>query len=105
MPFKFVEMRGPSNLHFRVMADGDDELPGGDVVVDAVDHAPAAKRQTHALVIASATCNRVAEFEEPISREYQTMRGCTEHAADHTPKRQDRHINRREPAAARGRKK
>jgi len=60
MPFKFVEMRGPSNLHFRVMADGDDELAGGFVVVDAVDHAATAEGEALASVVLGAAGNRVA---------------------------------------------
>lgn len=49
------------NLHFRrIMADRHDELPVTDVVVDAVDHAPAAKGQAHTFVVPRAAGDRVA---------------------------------------------
>ena len=62
------------------MADGHDELAGGLVVINAVDHAAAAKRQTLARVVPGAAGHRIAQMEKPVFREYQTVGGCFGHA-------------------------
>jgi hypothetical protein len=45
------------------MADGHDELAGGNVVVNAIDHAPAAEWEADTFVIACATGDRIAQAE------------------------------------------
>ncbi len=78
------------------MADRHHELPGADVVVDAVDHAPAAEGQALAFVILRAGGHGVTELEESIAREDQTMAGGSQHAGHHTPMARDGHTNRRQ---------
>lgn len=80
MPSKFLQMPGPSTLHFGIMADGDDELAGGFVVIDAVDHAASAERQTLARVVFGAAGHRIAQVKEPVLGEYQTVGRCFGHA-------------------------
>jgi len=76
-------MPSPSNFDFGIMADGHDELTGGDVMVNAVDHAATAEGQSDAGVIASAAGHSVSQVQTAIFREYQTMGGSFGHGADY----------------------
>jgi len=61
------------------MTDGHDELAGGFVVVNAIDHAASAEGQTHTAVVPGAAGYRIAEVEETVLLEYQTVGGCFGH--------------------------
>jgi len=61
------------------MTDRHDELAGGFVVINTVDHAASAEGQAYARVIPRATGHRIAQVQKPILFEYQTVGGCFGH--------------------------
>ena len=62
-----------SLLHFRIMTDGHNKLTHGFIVINAIDHAASAERQTDSCVILKAARHRVTELEEVILIEYQAV--------------------------------
>ncbi len=56
------------------MTDGDDEVAGGFVVINAVDHAASAEGKALAGVVLRAAGHSITEFEQTIPIEDQPMR-------------------------------
>jgi len=65
------------------MTDGHDELAGGFVVVNAIDHAATAEGQAHAGIVPGAAGHGISQIETTVFLEYQTVGGCFGHAADY----------------------
>jgi hypothetical protein len=76
------------------MTDRHDELAGGLVVVNAVDHAASAERKAHACVVPRAARHRISQIQKPILFEYQTMGGCFWHERILACFSRDGYINR-----------
>lgn len=77
-----------------IVTDAHNVLPRLPKMKNTVDHAAAAERQTHALVISLARGNRIAEVKGTVAGEYQPVQGYFGHACSVAAAAEKRYANR-----------